>query len=116
MTGSDDNTGRFYNVLTGEMLMELVGHTASVTSVVSSPDGTRIVTGSRDQTAKLWDAKPPESGDRKGKEILTLTHHTKDITSVTFSPDGRQILTGSRDGTAVIWLSSEWRQLNTAAQ
>ena len=33
-------------------LLELKGHTDRVTSVAFSPDGTRIVTGSHDQTAK----------------------------------------------------------------
>ena len=70
-------------------------------SVACSPDGLRILTGSQDQLAKLWDAKT-------GTEILTLSRHTEDVTSVSFSPDGLQILTGSRDGTAVIWLSNGW--------
>ena len=40
---------------TGIPLRELKGHTNAVTSLVFSPDGTRILTGSRDQTAKIWD-------------------------------------------------------------
>ena len=97
---------RVWNVETAESLLTLSGHTASVTSVGFSPDMARIITGSQDQAAKLWDAK---TGDTKvGKEILTLSRHTEDVTSVAFSPDGRQVLTGSRDGTAVIWLSQDW--------
>ena len=34
-------------------------------AVAFSPDGQRIVTGSQDQTAKVWDAA-------SGKELLTL--------------------------------------------
>ena len=34
-----------------------------------SPDGQRIVTGSGDQTAKVWDAA-------SGKELLTLKGHS----------------------------------------
>ena len=34
-------------------LFTLYGHTASVWSVSFSPDGTRIVTGSEDKTAKV---------------------------------------------------------------
>jgi WD40 repeat protein len=90
-------------VATGQSVQTLTGHTASVTSVAFSPDASRIITGSQDQAAKLWDAQT-------GKEILTLSRHSEDVTSVTFSPDGRQILTGSRDGTAVIWLSHDWKE------
>ena len=35
-----------------------------------SPDGTRLATGSRDGTAKVWDAAG-------GRELLTLKGHTE---------------------------------------
>ncbi|KAG2064163.1 hypothetical protein BDR04DRAFT_934660, partial [Suillus decipiens] len=34
----------------------LMGHTYDVSSISFSPDGTRIVSGSRDETVRLWDA------------------------------------------------------------
>ena len=37
-------------------LKTLRGHLRAVTSVAFSPDGQRIVTGSEDQTAKVWEA------------------------------------------------------------
>ena len=61
---------------------ELKGHTGQVSSVAFSPDGTRIVTGSRlDGTAKVWDA-------RTGAALLDLKGHTGEVSSVAFSPDG----------------------------
>ena len=53
-----------------------------------SPDGKRIVTGSGDQTVKVWDADT-------GQEVLTLKGHTAQVTSVAFSPDGKRIVSGS---------------------
>jgi WD40 repeat protein len=88
---------------TGHELIKLEGHTAAVTSVAFSPDGTRALTGSQDNTAKLWDATT-------GKEILSLPGHTQEVTSVSFSPDGQNVLTSSRDGTAIIWLARDWRK------
>ena len=38
-------------------LLTLKGHTDIVYSASFSPDGSRIVTGSWDKTAKVWDAK-----------------------------------------------------------
>jgi len=61
-----------------------------------------VLTGSQDNTAKLWDA-------RTGKEILTLKAHAQEVTSVSFSTDNRYVLTGSRDGTAIVWLAADWR-------
>jgi len=49
---------RLYGVtvleLDGTLLATLEGHTDSVESAVFSPDGTRIVTASRDDTSRLW--------------------------------------------------------------
>ena len=77
-------------------LFTVYGHTGSVNSVVFSPDGSRIVTGSDDQTAKLWDAQ-------SGTPILELKGHTAAVTSVAFSPDNSRVVTGSDDKTARVW-------------
>ena len=49
-------------------LKALRGHTGPILAVAYSPDGQRIVTGSADHTAKVWDAA-------SGKELLTLRGH-----------------------------------------
>jgi eukaryotic-like serine/threonine-protein kinase len=77
-------------------LFTLYGHTGSVSSVSFSPDGTRMLTGSQDQTAKVWDAQT-------GTHLLDVKGHVGAVTSVSFSPDGTRILTGSQDRTAKVW-------------
>jgi WD40 repeat protein len=59
-----------------------------VTSLICSRDGKRILTGSSDKTARVWDAN-------KGTELLTLIGHTDWVMCVSWSPDGKHILTGS---------------------
>ena len=77
-------------------LFTLYGHTGPVCSVAFSPDGSRIVTGSGDRTAKVWDA-------RTGTALLELKGHMGAVGSASFSPDGSRIVTGSDDGTAKVW-------------
>jgi hypothetical protein len=84
------------------------GHTNSVTAVVFSPDGTRVLTGSRDNTARLWDAA-------SGKPIATLAGHTASVTAVAFSPDGTRVLTGSEDNTARLWDAASGKPIATLA-
>ncbi|KIM19665.1 hypothetical protein M408DRAFT_31025 [Serendipita vermifera MAFF 305830] len=73
------------------------GHTAWVNSVSFSPDGTRIVSGSGDNTIRVWDAETGET------VVGPLEGHTNSVNSVSFSPDGRRIVSGSSDYTIQVW-------------
>ncbi len=68
-----------------------------MTSVAFSPDGTRIVSGSADNTVRLWDAA---TGQPIGQP---MTGHTGAVSSVAFSPDGTRIVSGSGDKTVRVW-------------
>ena len=72
-------------------------------SVAVSPHGYRVVTGSTDQSAKLWDMGLAFGTDNTARELLTLKGHIDVIDCVAFSPDGQRIATGSRDRTVKIW-------------
>ena len=85
----------------------LKGHDWAVLCGQFSPDGQRIITGSQDTTARIWDA-------RTGHELVKLEGHTAAVTSVAFSPDGTRVLTGSQDNTAKLWDAAD-RQGNPLA-
>ena len=71
----------------------LAGHDEWVTSVAFSPDGKHIVSGSRDNTVRVWDAQT-------GQSVMDpLKGHNNFVTSVAFSPDSRHIVSGSLDNT-----------------
>jgi len=92
-----------------QMHLELItfrGHRASVLAAAFSPDGQRIVTGSEDSTAKVWEAAT-------GKELLTLKGHSYCVWSLAFSPDGRWIVTGGGDATAKLWEAATGKELLT---
>ncbi len=61
-----------------------------------SPDGSRIVSASEDETLKLWDAQT-------GAELATLVGHTGWVQACAFSPDGGRIVSASDDETLKIW-------------
>jgi WD40 repeat protein len=68
-----------------------------VYSVACSPNGAHIVSGSDDNTIRIWDA---HSGQMIGEP---LRGHTWSVTSVAYSPNGAHIVSGSGDKTIRIW-------------
>ena len=73
-----------YSTQTGEELDLYTGHKGSVNSVSFSPDGKTIVSGSEDNTIRLWHANT-------GAHLRTLSGHTGSVNSASFSPDGKTI-------------------------
>jgi WD40 repeat protein len=65
-------------------------------AVAFSPDGKAVLTGSRDTTARLWNAAD-------GTPIGPPLWHQGFVNAVVFSPDGKAVLTGSSDGMARLW-------------
>jgi hypothetical protein len=82
----------------------LTGHEKAVNSAAFSPDGTRIVTASSDNTARLWDAAT-------GRAIATLKGHADRVLSAAFSPDGTRVITASGDKTARLWDAASGREV-----
>ncbi|WP_165227218.1 protein kinase domain-containing protein [Aquisphaera insulae] len=61
-----------------------------------SPDGRYVVTGSTDNSARVWEVA---TGRLIGKPLL----HDNWVRTVAFAPDNQHVLTGSHDNTAQLW-------------
>jgi WD40 repeat protein/serine/threonine protein kinase len=82
-------------------------HHDLVKDAAFSPDGARILTASRDKTAKLWDAV-------SGKLIASFAHQDG-VNNAVFSPDGARILTASADHSAKLWDAASGRLISSFA-
>lgn len=74
----------------------LTGHGHFVSDVVFSSDGQYALSGSWDNTLRLWDLK-------EGKTTRRFVDHNHDVLSVAFSSDNRQIVSSSRDKSIKLW-------------
>ena len=83
------------DVADGSLLQTFEGHTFRVNSVVFSPDGDLIASGSRDGTINLWTLD--------GALLNRLDGHTDAVNSVAFSPNGGSLASASDDGTIIVW-------------
>jgi WD40 repeat protein/serine/threonine protein kinase len=72
------------------------GHSEPVLSVAISSDGSKIASGSEDNSIRLWDAN-------HGTELRKFDGHSGTVRCVLFSPDDKRIISGSSDDTIKIW-------------
>lgn len=72
-------------------------------TAVFSPNGRNVVTASRDNTARLWDAATCKE--------LAVFRHEGTVRTAAFGPDSREIVTASDDGTARLWEVASGKQL-----
>jgi WD40 repeat protein len=77
------------------MRFVLLRHDEHVSLVAFSPDGKQLISGSQDNTTRIWDAQT-------GTELNVLRGHDDCVTSVAFSPDGLQVVSSSFK-TIIIW-------------
>jgi small GTP-binding protein len=78
-----------------------LGHTGTIFSVAVSPDGRRALSGSDDQTVRVWDVA-------SGRCERVLEGHTGSVRSVAWNGEGRA-LSGSDDQTVRVWDAASGR-------
>ena len=96
--------GKTKGAFIGRKTFRSDGHTLPVECVCVLPDG-RIVSGSYDNTLRIWDAN---TGECK----KTLEGHTGPVHCVSVLPDGR-IVSGSWDNTLRVWNADTGECLKT---
>ncbi|MEH2406229.1 WD40 repeat domain-containing protein [Nostoc sp.] len=79
-----------------EPLHTLMGHSHIVRSLAISTDGKILVSGSWDQTIKIWQLET-------GELLHTLKGHRDRVYAIALSPDAQIIASGSADKTIKLW-------------
>ncbi|MCP4099449.1 MAG: hypothetical protein GY748_24775 [Planctomycetaceae bacterium] len=91
-----DNCVRVFCMDSGKLLAESRHHRDWINSMAVSKDGTKILTASRDKTARVWDWK-------NNDQILCIHEAGQVLRSARFSHDERKIITGGYDGVVSFW-------------
>ncbi|MFY1829330.1 AAA-like domain-containing protein, partial [Myxococcus fulvus] len=78
-------------------------HTGNVLSLAFSPDGSVLLTGGEDMTARVW-----RMADKSPREVLL---HEDAVSGVAFSPDGSLAATSSDNGVLRLWNTKSWKSM-----
>jgi platelet-activating factor acetylhydrolase IB subunit alpha len=117
-SASNDQTGRIWDLTSGECKMELRGHEHVVECIAFAPTtaypfiyemlgievkktgqevpGQYVVTGCRDKLIKLWDTQ-------SGQCVHTFVGHDNWVRDLVFHPSGKYLLSASDDKTMKVW-------------
>jgi WD40 repeat protein len=95
----------------------LTGHAGAVLAVAVTPDGLQVVSGSNDQTIKVWDAAT-------GQERMTIAGHRSPVRALAVTPDGSRVLAAAgqvlklwdlETGRALLHLRGHRREIRAVA-
>jgi WD40 repeat protein len=99
------DTIRFWDVEKGTEIRPFGGHNVGISALAFAPDGTKLISGSVDQTSRVWETAT-------GKE-LAQHEHKAGVTAVAFSSDGKTVASGDSSNTTHIWDSTTGKLLHT---
>ena len=117
ISGSSDSTIRIWKFLEATQEAVLQEHTNIVTSIVVTSDNkwvnsvaitsdnNYIVSGSKDNTIRIW-----KFSEKRHEAVLQ--GHTEAINSIALTSDNKYIISGSKDKTIRIWNLLDARQEN----
>jgi WD40 repeat protein len=78
------------------LISTFLGHQKSVWTVAITPDGKKAISGSDDNTLKVWNLNT-------AKEIFTLIGHEDSVRAIAITPDGKKAISSSDDNTLKVW-------------
>jgi len=107
LTGSNDNTLKRWDIVSGERITTFRGHTSGVTCVLSDEASNRIYSSSWDNSIICWDVDT-------GEKIAVLKGHNRCVNSICFiNSSPLKIASASNDKTIKIWDTSTFTCIKT---
>jgi serine/threonine protein kinase/WD40 repeat protein len=95
--GFSDPIIRLWDARSGQARGSMDGHSSAyVTDLLFTPDGSRLLSSSADQTIRLWDWTTR-------KPAGLLRGHLDEVDGMALAPDGRTLASRCKDGSIYLW-------------
>ena len=102
-SAASDRTCRIWDSTTGQEVRKFDTTAEAFQAVAYSPDGKKLVTGTKD-LVQIWDPA-------NGKELFKMPGHKGMVNAVAFSKDGKMLATVGEDGDVQVWDPASGRLL-----
>lgn len=96
VTASWDRISNIYDMHTGELVVQLVGHDQELTDVAAHPSWPLVATASQDSTFRLWDFREAIHS------VCVFQGHSSSVNSTAFIGQDK-VASGSDDRTVKVW-------------
>lgn len=95
---------RYWDLASGKLIRIFGQKKMGYWSVSFAPDGRRVIAGSRNHNAYLFDVNT-------GKQLCEMGGHAQEVWGALFTADGKQALTGSWDRSIRVWDAATGKQV-----
>ncbi len=103
-TAADKPVVFLRDIASGNITKTLGGHEGPITALAFSADGARLVSGSADKTARVWNLAD-------GAEVAKFIGHTQTVTGVAFNSNAQQAASGAADNSLKLWTVADGKEL-----
>ena len=106
ISGSDDQTLKVWDLVSGAEVRTLNGHADMVNAVAVYGGGKRAISASDDKMLKVWNLET-------GAEVCTISGHADAVTAVAVCSDDNQAISGSWDQTLKVLEPESGREVRS---
>ena len=96
VTGSNDRTIKFWDLIEGKLKITLTGHISTVRALATSARYPYLFSCGEDKQVKCWDLE-------QNKTVRQFHGHLSGVYCMTLHPTLDVLVTGGRDSTARVW-------------
>ncbi len=93
----------------GQPLGTLVGHEAAITALAFNASANRLISGSADKTARVWNL------DANGAELFKQTNHPGPVVTVAISDDGQSAFSSAGENIVHHWQVADGQEIRAIA-
>ncbi|MBI3850928.1 MAG: protein kinase [Verrucomicrobia bacterium] len=98
--GFNNGTIQLLDIESGRQLAAFHAHDGGVASVAFSPSGDKLISGGRDKSVAVWDA-------RTQTKLRSSGEHRGSVCAVAVSPNGKTLASGCNANTIKFWNSAD---------